>query len=65
MAEAAQRERWDHTAALMAFLYNPHREKGADAKEPRDFHPLIPKPKPPKVKIASLRGMFKGFAEGA
>jgi hypothetical protein len=40
MADAASRNRWNHTASLLALLTNCHRDpKKARAARPRDFHP--------------------------
>ena len=40
MADAASRDRWNHTAPLLALITNCHRDpKKARAARPRDFHP--------------------------
>ena len=40
MADAASRDRWNHTASLLALITNCHRDpKKARAARPRDFHP--------------------------
>ncbi|HUS46160.1 MAG TPA: hypothetical protein VM219_09055 [Phycisphaerae bacterium] len=41
MAEGCSRERWNHTASLMAHLANisPFRKKGRTL-QPKDFHPF-------------------------
>lgn len=41
MADAASRDRWQHTASLMALLANCHRDpKKSRAFRPKDFHPF-------------------------
>ena len=41
MAEARRRDMWDHTAGLLALLYNINRDpKRSRAMRPEDFHPL-------------------------
>jgi hypothetical protein len=65
MADAASRDRWQHTASLMALLANCHRDaKKSRAFRPKDFHPFE-KPrrspaerKPPKVGIGVLKQVF-------
>nr|DAQ58215.1 MAG TPA: Protein of unknown function (DUF4035) [Caudoviricetes sp.] len=56
MAEAKQREAWNHTAALMAFAVNLMRDpkKGAPAR-PEDFHPFAPRPQKPILRGKDLR----------
>ncbi len=41
MTEARTRERWNHTATLMALLANCHRDARTRAFTPADFHPLV------------------------
>lgn len=62
MAEAKQREAWNHTASLMALVVNLVRDprKGSPAK-PEDFHPFAPKPRKPILKgkeLSVLRDVF-------
>jgi hypothetical protein len=65
MADAASRDRWQHTASLMALLANCHRDpKKSRAFRPKDFHPFE-KPRshstghrPPKVGIEVLKQVF-------
>jgi len=33
---------WDHTAAILAMLYNANRAPHTPAATPRDFHPYCP-----------------------
>ena len=41
MAQARQRDAWNHTAALLALLANVHRDpKKGRALKPGDFHPI-------------------------
>jgi hypothetical protein len=40
MADAAGRDRWNHTATLLALISNCHRDpKKSPPVRPRDFHP--------------------------
>jgi len=42
MAEAQCRQRWNHTASLLAMLANAHRDpKKSRPFQPRDFHPYL------------------------
>jgi hypothetical protein len=65
MADAASRDRWQHTASLMALLANCHRDaKKSRAFRPKDFHPFErprrsqSERKPPKVGIGVLKQVF-------
>uniref|UniRef100_A0A7C4LJ03 Uncharacterized protein n=1 Tax=Schlesneria paludicola TaxID=360056 RepID=A0A7C4LJ03_9PLAN len=63
MADAASRDRWQHTASLMALLANAHRDpKKTRPLKPIDFHPhRKPSPKPPappKADISVLKTVF-------
>lgn len=40
MAEGRQRERWNHTAQLLAMIYNAHRDPKARLMKPAEFHPM-------------------------
>jgi len=40
MAEGHSRDAWNHTAQLLAMVYNAHRGKGARAMKPLEFHPF-------------------------
>ena len=46
MAEGHKQEAWNHTAELLAMLYNAHRDPKARSMRPAEFHPLARKPKP-------------------
>jgi len=42
MAEARQRDNWNHTAAVMALLVNINRDpKKSRPAKPADFHPMV------------------------
>lgn len=42
MAEAVSRDRWNHTASLLALISNCHRDpKKSRAARPKDFHPHL------------------------
>ncbi len=64
MAEGRQREAWNHTAALLAWIgnNNPHR-KTSRTFHPRYFHPFARRtaekePPPLKADISILRRVF-------
>ena len=46
MAEGHKREAWNHTAELLAMIYNAHRDGKTRAMKPAEFHPDDRKPKP-------------------
>lgn len=55
MAEAKQREAWNHTAALLALMVNLTRNpKKSKPAKPEDFNPFIKKAKPKKLKGKEL-----------
>lgn len=56
MAEAKQRERWNHTATLLATMINLTRNpKKSQPAKPEDFNPFIKKEPPPKLKGNDLK----------
>jgi hypothetical protein len=44
MVEGRQRDQWNHTAQVLAMLYNAFRASKARPLGPADFHPLAKKP---------------------
>ncbi|MCR4414627.1 MAG: hypothetical protein NUV77_19595 [Thermoguttaceae bacterium] len=60
MAHARQQDQWNHTAQLLAMIYNAHRDPKARLVRPVEFHPLAPpKRPPPKTRdLSILRQMF-------
>ena len=54
MAEGHSRNAWNHTAQLLAMLYNAHRGKGARAMKPAEFHPLAHNDQAPVAKTKDL-----------
>ncbi len=54
MAEGRKREAWNHTAQLLAMIYNAHREPRSELLEPARFHPMTPRPALPKTKDLSI-----------
>ena len=63
MAEGHGRDAWNHTAQLLAMLYNAHRGKGARAMRPAEFHPLSGKQQSPAAKtkdLSILKQVFVG-----
>lgn len=55
MAEGHRRQQWDHTAAVLAMLYNAFRGRGQRALEPADFHPFVEK----KAATVSLKQLVE------
>lgn len=61
MADAAQEERWTHTAHILAVLANVNRAKDVAAMSPVDFMPkrFQPPPSPlPDAPVSVLRDLF-------
>ena len=58
MAEGHGRNTWNHTAQLLAMIYNAHRSKGARAMKPAEFHPLASNRHVPAAKTKDL-GILK------
>jgi len=58
MADAAQEERWTHTASLLAMLANVNRGRGSSAASPMDFMPKRFQPPPAEVPVTVLRDLF-------
>jgi len=56
MVDGRQREEWNHTAQLLAMLYNAFRGKGQRALGPADFHPLIEK-RTPNITLKELSNL--------
>lgn len=44
MVDGRQRDQWNHTAQVLAMLYNAFRGSKARPLGPADFHPLVKKP---------------------
>jgi hypothetical protein len=64
-ADAASRDRWNHTASLLALLANCHRDpKKSRASRPKDFHPHAKANRPhrdeplPRVGVEALKQVF-------
>jgi len=61
MGEAASRQRWAHTSAVLALLANAHRDpKKGRPFQPADFNPHLRQKEPvvAKVGIAVLKQVF-------
>ncbi|MFV0444652.1 MAG: hypothetical protein ACK5Q5_13865 [Planctomycetaceae bacterium] len=64
MADAASRDRWNHTASLLALITNCHRDpKKARAARPKDFHPHAKErrsrhERKPRVGVEVLKQVF-------
>jgi len=65
MAESSSRDRWNHTASLMALISNCHRDpKRSRAARPKDFHPhtqskpSLPSESKPRVGVEVLKQVF-------
>jgi len=60
--EWTDRAAWNHTAAILAMLYNANRGKGRPKRKPQQFNPWSKrpagprrKPKPAKVDVSALK----------
>jgi hypothetical protein len=51
MAEAVQRERWNHTSSLLALLFNVNRAPRTEPARPRDFNPFVVSEVEPLLKM--------------
>ena len=52
MAQAVQRERWNHTSSILALLFNVNRGPRTEPARPKDFNPFVAaEPEPPLVKM--------------
>ena len=52
MAEGRSRDRWNHTAAILALTANCHRaKKTSKTFKPDDFHPHVRRSLVPKIKV--------------
>lgn len=61
MAEGRSRDRWNHTAAILALTANCHRgKKTAKVFKPDEFHPHLQKKTAPalKVPVSILKQIF-------
>ncbi|MCL4193203.1 MAG: hypothetical protein KJZ87_15815 [Thermoguttaceae bacterium] len=55
MAEGRQRSEWNHTAQVLAMIYNAHRNPKARLMKPAEFHPFgSRKTAAPKIKDLSI-----------
>jgi hypothetical protein len=55
MVDGRQRDQWNHTAQVLAMLYNAFRASKARPLAPSDFHPYLKKPVP----TATLKELVK------
>jgi hypothetical protein len=52
MAEGRSRDRWNHTAAILALTANCHRaKKTSKTFTPDNFHPHVRRSNAPKIKV--------------
>ncbi len=62
MVEGKQREKWDHTSAMIAALFNAQRQKGDKPVSPTQFNPFLAaesKRNRPKIKdVRFLAGLM-------
>jgi len=63
MAEGHSRDAWNHTAQLLAMVYNAHRGKGARLMKPAEFNPLIEKAAKPATKTNDLSILKQVFVD--
>jgi len=62
MADARTDADWNHTAAVLAMLYNVNRGKNQSPATPADYHPgskrRTTEMPPLKVPVTALKGIF-------
>ena len=64
MAEGKGRESWNHTASILALIFNVNRDsKKHHAAKPSDFNPYVLKPKQ-KLRGKELRLLKDVFVDG-
>ena len=63
MAEGHGRDAWNHTAQVLAMVYNSHRGKGARAMKPAEFHPFAGKQQKPAAKTKDLSILKQVFVD--
>ncbi len=53
MAEAVQRQAWNHTSSILALLFNVNRAPRTEPARPRDFNPFaaVSEVEPPLMKM--------------
>lgn len=55
MVDGRKREAWNHTAQLLAMVYNAHRDGKRRAMKPTEFHPMAGhSQETPKIKDLSI-----------
>ena len=67
MAEGKNKVTWNHTAAMLALMFNVHRDsKKTRAKTALDFHPFADEMRGPRPKadFGDLRSMFVKEGKG-
>ncbi|HBO45785.1 MAG TPA: hypothetical protein DD670_18050, partial [Planctomycetaceae bacterium] len=63
MAEGRDRNAWNHTAQLLAMIYNAHRAKTARVMKPSQFHPLGHDKETPVPKTKDLSILKEVFVD--
>ena len=63
MAEGRGRDAWNHTAQLLAMVYNAHRAKGVRAMKPVEFHPFAGNKQAPAGKTKDLSILKQVFVD--
>ena len=60
MAESRGRDNWAHTSAVLAMIFNMHRDpKTARARSAMDFDPYAQAKQKSETSMADLRGAFE------
>jgi hypothetical protein len=64
MAEAKSREAWDHTASILALLFNTHRGPRSKPARVEDFHPYRERRRPAMTveQLHSLKSAFENWS---
>ena len=60
MSDARRQDQWNHTAQVLAMLFNTHRDPKTRLMQPAEFHPFGRREtEPPKTKdLSLLRAVF-------
>jgi|GEM_PF-2491656 len=63
-ANAKRTEQWDHTAAVLALIYNVNTDRKTPKVRPEDFHPLRERePRPSNYTAARVAAEHRALAE--
>ena len=59
MVNGRKREAWNHTAQVLAMVYNTHRDPKSRMMRPAEFHPMATHHEQPRIKdLSVLKNVF-------